>query len=182
MKASVISLGMVCLALFSQHVDARYVQSDPLGLAAGPSTYAYVNSNPLIYADPLGLLNQAQQAAIAAAARDWSNSNVPYVFGGASKTGADCSGSVSAIYNQAGVDVGRLQSQQFRQSPFQPVPVGAPLEVGDVGVYPGHVVIYSGNTDGGKDVWSASHSNGPVFGPANSSWYGKPVWYRHNGQ
>ncbi|MDA8093409.1 MAG: RHS repeat-associated core domain-containing protein, partial [Betaproteobacteria bacterium] len=33
----------------------RYLEPDPLGLAAGTNLYSYVNANPLNYVDPLGL-------------------------------------------------------------------------------------------------------------------------------
>ncbi len=121
-----------------------------------------------------------QQNAVATAAQDWSASQVPYVYGGATKAGADCSGSVSAIYAQAGMPIGRMTSGAFATSSlFQPV-VGAP-QLGDVGSFPGHVVIYGVNTGPGMDVWSASQTGGPVFGPSSSRWYGTARWFRYVG-
>jgi len=40
---------------FYEPATGRYIQSDPVGLAAGPSTYAYVSGAPLSSVDPQGL-------------------------------------------------------------------------------------------------------------------------------
>jgi RHS repeat-associated protein len=38
--------------------SGRYLQSDPLGISAGTSTYSYVRGNPLTGIDPLGLCDE----------------------------------------------------------------------------------------------------------------------------
>jgi len=102
--------------------------------------------------------------------RALSLQGIPYVFGGTSRKGFDCSGLTQYVYRSSGVSLPRTASEQFR--------VGssiskAQLKTGDLVFFstyaPGasHVGIYIG---GGKFV-SASNS-GVSTSSLNSGYYG----------
>ena len=55
---------------------------------------------------------------------------VPYVYGGESPSGYDCSGLVQAAYRAAGISLPRTAQEQFDAGPH--LPAGAQLEPGDL--------------------------------------------------
>ncbi|WP_114240176.1 RHS repeat-associated core domain-containing protein [Dyella sp. C9] len=76
----------------------RYIESDPLGLAAGINTYAYVGSNPLINADPYGLWTFQIGLSL-------SGSLGPLSFNGSFGIALDSCGTVAA-YKEGGFGTG----------------------------------------------------------------------------
>ncbi|MGO4534814.1 C40 family peptidase [Leifsonia sp. 2MCAF36] len=70
---------------------------------------------------------------------------VPYVFGGTSASGLDCSGLVQRVFKDLGIDVPRLVSGQSKVG--TEVPSLAQAKPGDIIVTNGgeHIVIYAGD-------------------------------------
>lgn len=83
--------------------------------------------------------NVAAARTIVSAA--WSQIGVPYVWGGTTPyVGLDCSGLTQWCHAQAGISIGRVDSQQLAGG----MQVSDP-QPGDIAWTPGHVAIYIGN-------------------------------------
>lgn len=59
----------------------RYIQSDPIGLAGGVNTYAYVGGNPISKVDPTGLTEEQISCMLREVANDNPDLNVPDEIG-----------------------------------------------------------------------------------------------------
>jgi hypothetical protein len=141
-------------------------------------------------------LTVAEGQKIADVAKKWADADVPYVSNGRTKQGADCSGSTSSIYAEAGFayphhntsgfpDLVGTDSHFIKDKHFFKK-VDSP-QVGDVGLWSngklgkdasGHVAIYvpnaglcgkEGKTAG--NLLSATHPGGRKFRPEHVSFF-----------
>lgn len=117
-------------------------------------------------------------AAFVAEVEKWKS--VPYVWGGASPAGFDCSGLVQYSLEQLGIsNVPRTSEQQWSwaqhipQSEIQPGDLVFAQFPGDTGGSPGHVGIYIGN----GNVYSARDPSAGIGVDSLASWGSAIVGY-----
>jgi len=160
---------------------ARFLSEDPLGLGGGPNVYAYVGNAPTQYVDPYGLrcLSPEEGQKIVEKAREWVDAQVPYLEKGKTRKGADCSGGVNKIYEEAGYPYPYRTSGRFPQLTEGWKDGGRFVETtspqpGDIASFPGHLGVY--DPSGPIDPRRPRMGSRSIAGPTSS---GNPAGYRH---
>jgi cell wall-associated NlpC family hydrolase len=121
--------------------------------------------------------NNAAGAARRVVPRGERYIGVPYVWGGETPKGFDCSGFVQYVYRAEGVELPRT-SRQMAGSGFgvsrAEMAIGDLMLFAESGEAISHVAIYAGN---GRFIHSSSSGNGVRYDDLNS---GRGAWFRQN--
>ncbi len=95
---------------------------------------------------------------------------VPYVYGGTTPSGWDCSGYIAFVYDKVGVNLPRTSGAQKAAGTVVSASEAKP---GDLVFSPGHIGIYAGN---GMMYDAGSPSSGTSY--RSHSWMGSVTYIR----
>lgn len=126
------------------YTAARYLRANGAPQELSRAIFAYNHSTEYvemvlrwaaIYEREAQTLESQPSAAVGSAAERalsfaLSQQGVPYVWGGESPAGYDCSGLVQAAYRAAGISLPRVAQEQYDAGPH--LPAGAQLQPGDL--------------------------------------------------
>lgn len=133
------------LAAISSHVAAiEALISSVSAPSADPSAFASTLSGLTDFAGGGVATGNVTGSDVVAAAKKYLG--VPYVWGGESMSGIDCSGLVQATYKSLGIDLPRVAADQAQQG--TPVASLAQAQPGDLLAFGNpayHIAIYLGN-------------------------------------
>jgi cell wall-associated NlpC family hydrolase len=117
--------------------EARAAEEARQAAAAAMTSYAAEASQ---YTAPAPVTGAASPSAVFAVAQQYLG--VPYVYGGATPAGFDCSGLVKYVYAQFGIDLPHSSTAQGAAGTQIPLSEAVP---GDLVVMSGHIGFYAGN-------------------------------------
>jgi cell wall-associated NlpC family hydrolase len=121
------------------YTAARYLRANGAPQELERAIFAYNHSREYVaevlrwaarYEQEAQALSTASGAAGRALAFALEQQGVPYVYGGESRAGYDCSGLVQAAYRAAGIGLPRTAQEQYDAGPH--LPAGAQLQPGDL--------------------------------------------------
>ena len=101
----------------------------------------------------------AQDKKLAELVEEWQSA--PYLWGGSSKTGTDCSGFLMAVYRELGINL--PHGTAYLPGARGGIVVQDVLRFGDVLVYPGHCSIYLGNGQTAETITGKGVSKGSIW-------------------
>lgn len=133
---------------------------------AAPAQTQEVAAAPVEAAPAPAPAPAASNSSVVAIARQYVGA--PYVYGGSTPSGWDCSGFTSYVFAQAGISLPRSSSAQAGSGTIVSASQAQP---GDLVYWPGHIGIYTGN---GMHIAARNPSSGTYEGPV----YGSPTYIR----